>query len=77
MEIGTFTCSICDDASHKICVYCTKDACNNHLCHRCLCCSECCRCDMPTNEAEAQPEETVMESEAVAEPIDDAIPSLT
>ena len=76
MEIGTFNCSICGDASHKICVYCTKDACNNHLCHRCLCCSECCHCDMPTNEAEAQVDEVMMEPEEVSEPIDDAIPSL-
>lgn len=45
---ATFECSICGDASHKICVNCTKDVCNNHLCHRCMRCSECCHCDMPT-----------------------------
>ncbi len=58
----TFSCSICADASHKICIYCTKDTCNNHLCHRCMRCSECCHCDMPTNEVEefpAAPEETI------------------
>jgi hypothetical protein len=60
MEVTTFTCSICGDASHKICVYCTNDACNNHLCHRCLRCSECCHCDMPTTEDE-EPEPAVTE----------------
>jgi hypothetical protein len=73
METGTFNCSICGDASHKICIYCTKDACNNHLCHRCLCCSECCRCDMPTNEVENR--EVAAPSPAVEEL--EAIPSLT
>jgi len=53
----TFACSICSEPSHKICIFCTKDACNNHLCQRCLCCSECCHCDMPTNEAEEVPPE--------------------
>lgn len=46
MEVTTFTCSICGEASHKICVYCTKDACGNHLCERCFRCSDCCQCDM-------------------------------
>ena len=45
METPTFTCSICGETSHRICVYCTKDACANHLCERCLRCSDCCECE--------------------------------
>lgn len=47
MEPGTFTCSICGDGSRSICVYCTKDACDNHLCERCRRCSDCCECGVP------------------------------
>ena len=47
MEVSTFICSICGDPSRDICVYCTKDACGNHLCERCRRCSDCCGCDMP------------------------------
>lgn len=47
MEATTFTCSICGEPSHRICVYCTKDACGNHLCDRCQRCSDCCECDQP------------------------------
>ncbi len=46
METLTFTCSICGDASREICVYCTKDACSNHLCERCRRCSDCCNCEV-------------------------------
>ncbi len=46
MEPGTFTCSICAEASRDICVYCTKDACANHLCEKCKRCSDCCECEM-------------------------------
>lgn len=46
MEVATFTCSICDEESHDICVACTKDACANHLCERCLRCSDCCVCEV-------------------------------
>ena len=42
----TFTCSICSEPSVSICVYCTKDACPNHLCDRCGRCSDCCECDI-------------------------------
>ncbi len=47
MEVATFTCSICGEASRAICVFCTKDACSNHVCQRCHRCSDCCACDMP------------------------------
>jgi hypothetical protein len=46
----TFACSICDDPSERICVYCTKDACPNHLCSRCARCSDCCRCEIRLEE---------------------------
>lgn len=46
----TFTCSICGEPSVSICVYCTKDACPNHLCERCQRCSDCCECDVRLDE---------------------------
>jgi hypothetical protein len=46
MEVSTFVCSICGDPSRDICIYCTKDACPNHLCERCFRCSDCCTCDL-------------------------------
>lgn len=49
----TFSCSICGEPSTEICVYCTKDACQNHLCIRCRRCSDCCECVVPLEEAEA------------------------
>jgi hypothetical protein len=41
-----FTCSICGEASTRICARCTKDACDNHLCDKCLRCSDCCECEV-------------------------------
>jgi hypothetical protein len=46
-EVRVFSCSICGDVSTEICVYCTKDTCPNHLCSKCLRCSDCCECDVP------------------------------
>jgi hypothetical protein len=46
MEVSAFVCSICGDSSQRICVYCTKDACDNHLCERCNRCSDCCTCEV-------------------------------
>ncbi len=40
-----FTCSICDEPSTQICCWCTKDACENHLCEKCSRCSDCCVCE--------------------------------
>ena len=45
-----FTCSICGEESTRICVRCTKDACNNHLCEKCLRCSDCCECEVALSE---------------------------
>ena len=46
-----FSCSICEQESTRICAFCTKDACNIHICDRCGCCSDCCQCDVPLDEA--------------------------
>lgn len=56
-----FSCSICEQESTRICGYCTKDACDMHICERCGCCSDCCQCEVPLDEpvhahAEAPPE---------------------
>jgi hypothetical protein len=42
----TFTCSICEERSTRICVRCTKDTCSNHLCEKCGACSDCCDCEI-------------------------------
>lgn len=46
-----FTCSICGEESTRICARCTKDSCNNHLCDKCLRCSDCCECEVVLSEA--------------------------
>jgi hypothetical protein len=48
----TFHCSICEEESTKICVACTKDSCDNHLCEKCWRCSDCCGCEVALNETE-------------------------
>jgi len=45
-----FQCSICAEESTRICARCTKDACNNHLCEKCLRCSDCCECEVHLSE---------------------------
>jgi hypothetical protein len=45
-----FTCSICGEESTHICVLCTKDACSNHICGKCLRCSDCCECEVALDE---------------------------
>lgn len=52
IEATTFSCSICGESSTRICVYCTKDACENHLCVRCHRCSDCCACEMRLDDDE-------------------------
>jgi len=77
-----FTCSICGEESTRICVWCTKDACDNHICEKCGRCSDCCECEVrlsePAHEAarpvvrvEVEPEP---EMEPVAEPISEPEP---
>lgn len=46
-----FQCSICDEASTRICASCTKDTCRNHLCEKCNSCSDCCACEVRLDEA--------------------------
>ena len=46
-----FTCSICEEESTRICVACTKDSCDNHLCEKCSRCSDCCGCEVKLDEA--------------------------
>jgi hypothetical protein len=45
-----FTCSICGEESTRICAWCTKDACDNHICEKCLRCSDCCECEVRLSE---------------------------
>jgi hypothetical protein len=45
-----FICSICGEQSTRICARCTKDACDNHLCEKCLRCSDCCECEVTLSE---------------------------
>jgi len=47
-----FSCNICEEVSTRICVACTKDACENHLCEKCSRCSDCCGCEVSLNERE-------------------------
>ena len=69
----TFACSICGEPSVSICVYCTKDACPNHLCERCARCSDCCECDIRLDE---HPEHEPVHEEAtpVVEPLAQTLP---
>jgi hypothetical protein len=56
MAVMTFSCSICGETSHEICVFCTKDTCQNHMCERCHRCSDCCICETPIiRDKEAEP----------------------
>jgi hypothetical protein len=66
METATFTCSICDETSRHICVFCTKDACRNHLCERCHRCSDCCECEMPLTSSD---EDVPLEAPAPVSPV--------
>ena len=73
-----FTCSICEQESTRICAFCTKDSCDNHLCERCGCCSDCCECDLPLDEATAHPHAAMLaESEPVAMPDSSMAPEIT
>ena len=45
-DAAAFACSICNEPSTEICIYCTKDACSNHRCEKCQRCSDCCQCEL-------------------------------
>lgn len=47
-----FLCSICGEESERICARCTKDVCGNHICEKCLCCSDCCECELALSETQ-------------------------
>jgi hypothetical protein len=57
-----FTCSICAEESIRICARCTKDSCNNHICEKCLCCSDCCECEVSLSEPWHEPVRPVVRS---------------
>jgi hypothetical protein len=79
-----FTCSICGEESTRICVRCTKDACDNHLCEKCLRCSDCCECEVKLSAPprmmvhattpDAPPEPDPAIPEAVVDPEPDPLP---
>ena len=41
-----FFCTICEQESTRICLTCTKDTCDDHLCTLCRSCSDCCPHDV-------------------------------
>jgi hypothetical protein len=45
-----FMCSICGEEAGRICARCTKDVCANHICEKCLRCSDCCECEVALTE---------------------------
>jgi hypothetical protein len=51
MTASRFPCSICGEPSYRICIWCTKDGCDNHLCPKCRRCSDCCTCEVPLAES--------------------------
>lgn len=55
-----FTCSICGEESSRICARCTKDSCNNHICDKCLRCSDCCECEVSLSEHLHEPARPVV-----------------
>jgi hypothetical protein len=54
-----FFCSICGEESTHICARCTKDTCRNHLCEKCLRCSDCCECEIALEEPAREPARAV------------------
>ena len=64
-----FTCSICEEESTRICVACTKDSCDNHLCEKCSQCSDCCGCEVTLTENSLAPEPLVEPAGVPAEDV--------
>jgi hypothetical protein len=62
-----FTCSICGEESTRICARCTKDACNNHICDKCLRCSDCCECEVALSEPTHEPMRMVVRAAMMEE----------
>jgi hypothetical protein len=63
-----FSCSICEQESTRICGFCTKDACDMHICERCGCCSDCCQCEVPLDEPVPMHPEAPLEHAVAASP---------
>ena len=63
-----FVCSICGEESARICARCTKDACNNHLCEKCLRCSDCCECEVTLSEQPPNARSVMPKHEPAAAP---------
>jgi len=61
-----FSCSICGEVSTGICVRCTKDACDNHLCEKCHRCSDCCECEVALAPHAPDSVRAVLHAEAAA-----------
>jgi hypothetical protein len=68
-----FTCSICGEESTRICVRCTKDACDNHLCEKCRKCSDCCECEVALTPQVHESVREVLHPEAAVEPESPAV----
>jgi len=62
-----FICSICGEAAAQICARCTKDACSNHICEKCLRCSDCCECEIALDAPVHTPPPVVREMTAQLE----------
>jgi hypothetical protein len=62
-----FICSICGEESTRICTRCTKDACDNHLCEKCLRCSDCCECEVRLSKPVLAPARPAVRAAAVVE----------
>src|SRR3954453_286992 len=69
-----FTCSICGEESTRICARCTKDACNNHICDKCLRCSDCCECEVVLSEPVREPVRMVVRAAMMEEALHTAAP---
>ena len=63
-----FICSIWGEESTRICARCTKDACDNHLCEKCLRCSDCCECEVTLSEPVPEPARPVVRAAVTVEP---------
>ena len=63
-----FQCSICGEESTRICVRCTKDACDNHLCEKCQKCSDCCECEVALSAHVPESVRAALHAESVPPP---------
>ena len=73
-NVMAFVCSICEEQSTRICVKCTKDTCANHLCEKCLACSDCCDCEIRLLEEDEGPHEPEPHPHPMPDPDQDPEP---